>query len=250
MTLRITLYYCISLLRLPWKNAIGWVTNNRNLFLTLLEAGIPRSRCWLIRSPVATFSLPGRQWLLAMSVLGARSLRSRLSAGLVSSEASLFGWQTATFSLSSHGCLSVYMHVLCLFLNGHKSNHVGPTLMASPKPNYLQKAHLSASSQAFQAVPGIKNLPANAGRHTRCGFDSLVRKIPWRRVGQPNPVFLPGEYPWTEEPGGLQSTGSQRVGHEWSGLACTHACIITLGLGLQHMNFEMGGHISVHHTYE
>ena len=26
---------------------------------------------------------------------------------------------------------------------------------------------------------------------------------------QPTPVFLPGEPPWTEEPGGLQSTGSQ-----------------------------------------
>ena len=24
-------------------------------------------------------------------------------------------------------------------------------------------------------------------------------------------VFLPEEYPWTEEPGGLQSTGMQRV---------------------------------------
>ena len=29
--------------------------------------------------------------------------------------------------------------------------------------------------------------------------------------------------PWTEEPGRLQSIGSQRVGHEWSELACTHA---------------------------
>ena len=27
---------------------------------------------------------------------------------------------------------------------------------------------------------------------------------------------------WTEEPGGLQSTGSQRVGHDWSNLAHTH----------------------------
>ena len=27
--------------------------------------------------------------------------------------------------------------------------------------------------------------------------------------------------PWTEEPGGLQSMGSQRVGHDCSGLACT-----------------------------
>ena len=28
-------------------------------------------------------------------------------------------------------------------------------------------------------------------------------------------VFLPRESPWTEEPGGLQSMGSQRVGHEY-----------------------------------
>ena len=29
--------------------------------------------------------------------------------------------------------------------------------------------------------------------------------------------------PWTEEPGGLQSIGSQRVGLDWSDLACLHA---------------------------
>ena len=29
--------------------------------------------------------------------------------------------------------------------------------------------------------------------------------------GKPTPVFLPGESPWTEEPGGLQPMGSQRV---------------------------------------
>ena len=32
--------------------------------------------------------------------------------------------------------------------------------------------------------------------------------------GQPTPVFLPRESPWTEEPGRLQSTGSQRVRHD------------------------------------
>ena len=30
----------------------------------------------------------------------------------------------------------------------------------------------------------------------------------------PTPVFLPRESPWTEESGGLQSMGSQRVGHK------------------------------------
>ena len=31
------------------------------------------------------------------------------------------------------------------------------------------------------------------------------------------------ENPMAEEPGGLQSMGLQRVGHDWSNLACTHA---------------------------
>ena len=29
--------------------------------------------------------------------------------------------------------------------------------------------------------------------------------------------------PWTEEPGGLLSMGSHRVGHDWSNFACMHA---------------------------
>ena len=40
--------------------------------------------------------------------------------------------------------------------------------------------------------------------------------VTWRGKWQPTSVFLPGEYPWTEEPGGLQSPGSQRVGHDWT----------------------------------
>ena len=32
--------------------------------------------------------------------------------------------------------------------------------------------------------------------------------------------------PWTEEPGGLPSIGSHRVGHDWSDVARTHACEI------------------------
>jgi len=32
--------------------------------------------------------------------------------------------------------------------------------------------------------------------------------------------------PWTKEPDVLQSEGSQRVGHDWSNLACTHAHLL------------------------
>ena len=44
-------------------------------------------------------------------------------------------------------------------------------------------------------------------RHKRWGFYPWVGKISWGRAWQPAPVFLPGESPWTEEPGGLQSLG-------------------------------------------
>ena len=46
------------------------------------------------------------------------------------------------------------------------------------------------------------------------GFCPCVGKIPWRREWQQARVFLPGEPPWTKEPGGLPSTELQTVGHD------------------------------------
>ena len=36
--------------------------------------------------------------------------------------------------------------------------------------------------------------------------------------------ILAWRIPWTEEPDGPQFIGSQRIGHDRSDLACTHAC--------------------------
>ena len=47
----------------------------------------------------------------------------------------------------------------------------------------------------------VKILPAM--RET--WVDPWAGKIPQRRAWQPTPVVLPEEFPWTEEPGGLQS---------------------------------------------
>ena len=66
---------------------------------------------------------------------------------------------------------------------------------------------------ASQVALVVKNPPANAG-DIKLELDHRVGKIPWRKVWQPIPVFLPSESPWTEEPGGLQSMGSQRVEHD------------------------------------
>ena len=63
--------------------------------------------------------------------------------------------------------------------------------------------------------PGSLDGKESACQCRRCKirvFDPWVGKISWRRERQPTPVFLPGESPWTEEPGGLQSMGLQRVG--------------------------------------
>ena len=45
-------------------------------------------------------------------------------------------------------------------------------------------------------------------------IDPWVRKIPWRRKWQPTPGILAWEIPWIEEPGRLQTTGVQRIGHD------------------------------------
>ena len=63
----------------------------------------------------------------------------------------------------------------------------------------------------------------------RSGFEPWVGKLAWRKAWQPTPVFLPGESPWTEEPGGLQSMRLQRVRDDW---AIKHSTTLWLGFGL------------------
>ena len=66
----------------------------------------------------------------------------------------------------------------------------------------------------WAAVPGV------AQSRTRLSdwATSLFTFMHWRRKWQPTPVFLPGESQG-QEPGGLPSMGSHRVGHDWSDLA-------------------------------
>ena len=56
----------------------------------------------------------------------------------------------------------------------------------------------------------VKNLQCSGPR-----FDPWVKKIPWRRTWLLTPVFLPGGSHGQRSLVGLQSMGSQRVGHDW-----------------------------------
>ena len=59
----------------------------------------------------------------------------------------------------------------------------------------------------FKVIPSHYRPTCQCRRLKRCRFNSWVCKIPWMRAWQPTPVLLPGESPWTQEPGRLQSTG-------------------------------------------
>ena len=52
---------------------------------------------------------------------------------------------------------------------------------------------------------------------------SLGQKDPLAKGMATHSSILAWRIPWTEEPGRLQSMGSQRAGHDWSDLAWTHA---------------------------
>ena len=43
---------------------------------------------------------------------------------------------------------------------------------------------------------------------------SLGQEVPWEKAMATQPSILAWRIPWTEEPGGLQSMGSQRAGHD------------------------------------
>ena len=56
----------------------------------------------------------------------------------------------------------------------------------------------------------VKNLPAKQETQVR----SLGLEDPLKMEMTTCSSILAGEIPWTEEPGGLQSMGSQRVRHD------------------------------------
>ena len=62
----------------------------------------------------------------------------------------------------------------------------------------------------------VKNPSANAGNLRDTGSIPELGRSSGGGHGNPLPVFLPGQSPWREGPGGLQFKGLQRVGHEWA----------------------------------
>ena len=73
--------------------------------------------------------------------------------------------------------------------------------------NASKYTYLYLVLRASLVVQTVKNLPA-------MWVQSLGGEDPLEKEMATHSSILAWEIPWTEKPGGLQSMGSQRVGHE------------------------------------
>ena len=78
----------------------------------------------------------------------------------------------------------------------------------------LKCAHLYSqiSKSHYLVAQTVKNLPATQ----ETWVWSLGLEDPLKKGVATHYSILAWRMPWTEEPGGLQSMGSQRVGHDWA----------------------------------
>ena len=83
---------------------------------------------------------------------------------------------------------------------------LGPTQISST-------GSLNNQSRASQVALVVKNLPANAGDVREVGSIPGSGRSPGGGMATHSSI-LAWRIPWTEEPGGLQSMGSQRVRHD------------------------------------
>ena len=67
-----------------------------------------------------------------------------------------------------------------------------------------------SSILASLVVPSVNSLPAVQETQVQ----TLGEEIPQEKEMATHSSILAWRIPWTEEPGGLQSVGSQRVGHD------------------------------------
>ena len=116
---------------------------------------------------------------------------------------------TSTISLSSSP-LTLYFKVVWLLQCLDSKHFITNTIMAG---------------RAFPGGASGKERACQCRRHKRHGFDPFWED-PLEEGMAIHSNILTWRIPWTEESGGLQSIGSQRVGHDWSDLVCMHVSIL------------------------
>ena len=123
--------------------------------------------------------------------------------------------------------ISVFCNLLRLFLWFSMCHNLVECMLLN---NVILVKMVKDVLYLYWGFPGStsgKESACQCRRCQSCEFYPCVRKNPWRRAQQLTPVIFAWRIPWTEEPGGLQSIGSQRVRHNWSDLACMYTHTFT-----------------------
>ena len=80
---------------------------------------------------------------------------------------------------------------------------------------YFQNINITTGKEwASLMAQQVKNLPA-VKETQKMRVQSLGQEDPLKKEMSAHSSILAWEIPWTEEPGRLQSMGSQRVGQNW-----------------------------------
>ena len=72
----------------------------------------------------------------------------------------------------------------------------------------------TVSNMGFPGDANVKEPACQCWRHKSHGFDPWVRKDSLVEKMATHSSILAWRIPWTEEPGGLHSIGSQRIEHD------------------------------------
>ena len=98
-------------------------------------------------------------------------------------------------------------------------NFLRPETMRIWGFNYGKAGGGKGSPRWVKSLPAVQELQETRVR-------SLGREDPLEEEMATHPSIVAWEISCTEKPGGLQSTGSQRVRHDWSDLACLRSFIL------------------------
>ena len=117
----------------------------------------------------------------------------------------------------------VYIHNRILL--SHKKEHIWISSNGADEPRTFtlqdevsqKEYHILMHIWASQVVLAVKNPPANCKKYRQVCFLGQEDSLEKGMATQFN--ILAWRIPGTEEPNGLESIGSQRVGHDWSNLA-------------------------------
>ena len=111
-----------------------------------------------------------------------------------------------------------FLSLLYLWAEARERANWSFTIYTQPRSQVRDESrNPKAEIECLDFKPWVENLnrlprwlsgQESVWQYRRHKFNPWVGKIPWRRKWQLT------QHPWTEKPGGLQSMGPQRVGHD------------------------------------